>query len=128
MCRATGAGYTLAHPASDTSQHDSSRGTEFPLAVPPSPNVGEAFRTLARVIATDDRSHHPLVAVAVWCKAKALRGQPISDQRLERLGVQVDKIDRAAIENAARAQRIRDRVQAHAQRCGYDGPTPLNIA
>ncbi|MCA0905154.1 hypothetical protein LCM27_01945 [Ruegeria marisrubri] len=68
------------------------------------------------------------MAAAVWTKLKALRGQPISDQRLERLGIEVDKIDRDAIERAAQSQRIRDRTRAHAQRCGYTGPTPLTIA
>ncbi|RBW63037.1 hypothetical protein [Ruegeria sp. A3M17] len=49
----------------------------------------------------------------------------LRDQRLERLGVQVDRIDRSTIERAAREQRVHDRARKHAAQRGYDGPEPL---
>lgn len=120
MCRADGASTPLPTPASDSCVHDSSRVSEFPLAVPPIGDKGQ-FDALTNAV-SDPKSYHPLIAVAAWCKLKALRGQPVSDQQLDRLGVQVDRIDRETIERAAREKRVRDKIRACA---AQRGPAPL---
>ncbi len=125
MIRANGAGNTLAHPASVSCLHDSSRGSANPLAVSPSPSAREALRVLADRITDPAQAYHPIVAVAAWCKLKYLHGQPISDQRLERLGVEVQTLDRSAIEQAEREQRIRTKAREKARRMGQFGPVPL---
>ena len=82
----------------------------------------DQFQTLARTISDPNQSYHPIVAVAAWCKLKALRGQPVSDQHLDRLGVQVDRIDCAAIDRAVQEKRVRDKIRACA---AQRGPAPL---
>jgi len=68
MCRASGAGNTPAHPASESCQNDSSRVSEFPLAVPLPLSSAEAFCVLAKAVSDPIRCGHPLVSVAVWSK------------------------------------------------------------
>lgn len=59
--------------------------------------------------ASDSQSYHPLITVAAWCKLKALHGQPVSDQQLDRL----------------QAERIRNKVRDHAALIGQTRPAPL---
>lgn len=84
-----------------------------------------AFRTIASGISTPGKFYCPALTIISWCKLKAMHSLPISEQRLKRLGVHVDRIDRSTIEQAAREQRVRDLACQHAAQRGYDGPTPL---
>lgn len=83
------------------------------------------YEQLARVIANPDRRYHPALAVAVWCKVKALRGHPVTDDRLDRIGVARSTIDPILMEQIAREERVRLRTREHAARLGDTRPAPL---
>ncbi|WP_171178623.1 hypothetical protein [Ruegeria sp. HKCCD8929] len=83
------------------------------------------FEQLARVIANPSHHYHPALAVAVWCKAKGLCGQPVTDDRLHRIGVDRSTIDPALMEQIAREERVRLRTREHAARRGGVRPAPL---
>ena len=89
------------------------------------PSAESAFNTLAATISAPDKIYHPTLAVAAWCRIKHLHGKPICDQRLERLGVEVQTLDRSVIERAEQEIRIREKAREAAARRGGAGRAPL---
>ncbi len=85
----------------------------------------EQFRTLAGVIANPKPDHPQALREGVWLAIKEMKGQPLSIDRMARVGADPVEADVANLETARRMKRIRDRVRAHAKKHGVAGPRPL---